>query len=315
MGAYVARRLLALIPLLLIVSFIVFGLSQLIEGDPARVVAGGQKATAEGVERAREKLHLDRSLPEQYGIWLGNALQGDLGESFYNHRTVGAEIAERFPVTLSIALGALVITIVVGVPLGILAGTRPGSVADRIVTVGSSVGLAMPDFWLAMILLSVFAVGLHSLPSGGYVKFGVSPVEWATHLYLPWIAIGIPGAAGIARQVRGAMIDALEQDYIRTAEAKGLRRRFVVFKHALKNASLAPVTVLGISFAYMLGGTVIIENIFSINGMGAYFYDALIQKDLPVIQGVVLLTALIFVVLNLAVDVLYAYLNPKVRLG
>ena len=314
MGSYVARRLLALIPLLLIVSFIVFALSLLIPGDPARVVAGGQKATPAGVERARKKLRLDKPFVEQYGLWLGHAAQGDLGDSFYNHRTVGSEIASRFPVTLSVALGAITITILLGVPLGILAGTRPRSLADRIVTATSSIGLAMPDFWLGMILITIFAVNLHMLPSGGYVGFARSPVEWATHLYLPWIAIGIPGAAGIARQVRGAMIDALEQDYIRTASAKGLRRRAIVFKHALKNASLAPVTVIGITFAYMLGGTVIIENIFSLPGMGSYFYEALIQKDLPVIQGVVLLTALIFVVLNLAVDLLYAYLNPKVRL-
>ncbi|MGZ4737182.1 MAG: ABC transporter permease [Acidimicrobiia bacterium] len=314
MGAYVVRRLLAIIPLLLIISFIVFALSLLIPGDPARTLAGGQKATAAGVARARKKLHLDQPFVNQYGIWLGDAVQGDLGESFFNNRTVGSEIASRFPVTLSVAVGALAVTVLLGVPLGILAGTRPGSVADRIVTVSSSIGLAMPDFWLAMILLTIFAVNLHMLPSGGYVGIASSPVEWATHLYLPWIAIGIPGAAGIARQMRGAMIDALEQDYIRTAAAKGLRSRVIVFKHALKNASLAPVTVLGITFAYMLGGTVIIENIFSLPGMGSYFYDALINKDLPVIQGVVLLTALIFVALNLVVDLLYAYLNPKVRL-
>ncbi len=314
MGAYIVRRLLAIIPLLIIVTFLVFALSLLIPGDPARTIAGGQKATAEGVARAREKLHLDEPFFSQYGTWLRGAVQGDLGESFFNHRTVGSEITSRFPITLSVAIGALLITILLGVPLGILAGTRPGSVADRIVTVSSSIGLAMPDFWLAMILLTIFAVYLHVLPSGGYVSLAVSPVEWATHLYLPWIAIGIPGAAGIARQMRGAMIDALQQDYIRTAAAKGLKRRVIVFKHTLKNASLAPVTVLGITFAYMLGGTVIIETIFSLPGMGSYFYDALINKDLPVIQGVVLLTALIFVVLNLVVDLLYAYLNPKVRL-
>jgi peptide/nickel transport system permease protein len=313
-GAYIIRRLLAIIPLLIIVSFLVFALSLLIPGDPAVTIAGGQKATPEGVARARDKLHLDQPFVSQYGIWLRGAVQGDLGESFFNHRTVGSEISSRFPITLSVAIGALAITVLLGVPLGILAGTRPGSIADRIVTVSSSVGLAMPDFWLAMILLTLFAVNLKVLPSGGYVGIEQSPVEWATHLYLPWIAIGIPGAAGIARQMRGAMIDALQQDYIRTAAAKGLRRRVIVFKHALKNASLAPVTVLGITFAYMLGGTVIIETIFSLPGMGSYFYDALINKDLPVIQGVVLLTALIFVMLNLVVDLLYAYLNPKVRL-
>jgi peptide/nickel transport system permease protein len=314
-GAYIARRVAALVPLLLIVSFIVFSLSQLLPGDPARVIAGGQKATPAGIAKARKELHLDKPFVQQYAIWLGDAVTGDLGTSFFDHETVSSSIAQRFPVTLSLALGALVLTVVIGVPLGILAAVRQGSVVDRLVTASSSVALAMPDFWLGMILLLIFAVNLRMLPSRGYVGLADSPAGWATHLYLPWIAMGVPGGAGLARQVRGAMIDALEQDYIRTAESKGLRRRVVVFKHALKNASLAPVTVLGIGFAYMLGGSVIIEQIFTLNGLGRYFYLALFNKDLPVIQGVVLLSALIFVVLNLAVDVFYAYLNPKVRLG
>jgi peptide/nickel transport system permease protein len=315
MGAYIARRVLALIPLLIIVSFIVFSLSQLLPGDPARVIAGGQKATPEGIAKARKDLHLDKPFVQQYGIWLGNAVKGDLGTSFFDHETVMQSILQRFPVTLSLALGALVLTILIGLPLGILAAVRQGSFIDRMVTASSSVALAMPDFWLGMILLLIVAVNLQVLPSRGYVPLTVSPAAWATHLYLPWIAMGVPGGAGLARQVRGAMIDALEQDYVRTAEAKGLRRHAVVFKHALKNASLAPITVLGIGFAYMLGGSVIIEQIFTLNGMGRYFYLALFNKDLPVIQGVVLLSALIFVVLNLAVDIFYAYLNPKVRLG
>jgi peptide/nickel transport system permease protein len=314
-GAYIARRVLALVPLLIIVSFIVFSLSQLLPGDPARVIAGGQKATPEGIAKARVELHLDKPFVQQYGIWLGNAVQGDLGTSFFDHETVMQSILQRFPVTLSLALGALVLTVLIGLPLGILAAVKQGSFVDRMVTASSSVALAMPDFWLGMILLLIFAVNLQMLPSRGYVPITVSPAGWATHLYLPWIAMGVPGGAGLARQVRGAMIDALDQDYIRTAESKGLRRRMVVFKHALKNASLAPITVLGIGFAYMLGGSVIIEQIFTLNGMGRYFYLALFNKDLPVIQGVVLLSALIFVVLNLAVDIFYAYLNPKVRLG
>lgn len=314
MGTYVVRRLTGVVPLLLIISFIVFGLSQLIPGDPAQTLAGGQKATAQSIHHVRQTLHLDEPFLAQYWRWLTHAARGDLGTSLLRNRTVGSEIVSRFPVTFSMALGAIVITILLGVPLGVLAGVRPGSVVDRLVTGFSSVGIAAPDFWVAMILLSVFAVKLRLLPAIGYVGLAQDPAGWATHLYLPWIAMGVPGAAGIARQMRGALIDSLEQDYIRTAAAKGLKSHVIVMKHALKNASIAPVTVLGITFAYMLGGTVILENIFSLPGMGLYFYNALIDKDLPVIQGVVLLTALIFVVLNLAVDVLYAYLNPKVRL-
>jgi peptide/nickel transport system permease protein len=315
LGAYIARRLVALVPLLLIVSFIVFSLSQLLPGDPAVVIAGGQQATPEGIAQAREELHLDQPFVKQYVVWLGEVARGDLGTSFFDNRTVAESIRARFPVTLSLALGALVLSVLIGVPLGILAAVRQGSLVDRLITTTSSIGLAMPDFWLGLVLLSIFAVGLNMLPSGGYVGIAESPAGWATHLYLPWIAMGVPGGAGLARQVRGAMIDALEQDYVRTAESKGLRRRLVVFKHALKNASLAPVTVLGIGFAYMLGGSVIIERIFTLPGMGQYFYKGLFNKDLPVIQGVVLVSAVVFVVLNLVVDVLYAYLNPKVRLG
>ena len=184
-----------------------------------------------------------------------------------------------------------------------------------LVTFGTSVALAVPDFWLSIVLVIVFAVKVHLLPSIGYVSLTTSPLQWARHLLLAWIAMGIGGAAPLARQLRGSMIDVLDQDYIRTASAKGLRRRTVVFKHALKNAAIAPVTILGIQFAYLLGGTVIIEGIFSIPGLGNYFENALLTKDLPVIQGVILVIALTFILLNLAVDVLYAYINPKVRLG
>jgi peptide/nickel transport system permease protein len=207
------------------------------------------------------------------------------------------------------------VIILIGVPAGILAGTRPGSVLDRLLTIGSSVGIAIPDFWLAMVLIVLFAVKLHLLPSIGYVGFSASPVQWATHLYLPWIALGIAGGATLARQVRSSFIDVLDQDYIRTAEAKGLRRRKVVFKHALKNAAMVPLTIIGLQFAYLLGGTLILENIFSIPGLGQYFDQALLAKDLPVIQGVTLVYALTFVLVNLFVDILYGFVNPKVRYG
>lgn len=314
MIGFIARRLFALVPLLLLISFVVFGLSLLIPGDPAQTLAGGTRADPAKVAEIKTQLHLDQPMIQQYGHWIGNIAQGNLGTSFLRNRTVTEEIRLRFPVTLSLALGALVLTILLGVPLGVFAGLRPGSTVDRFITFGTSAGLAAPDFWVAMILIGIFAVQRQLLPSQGYVGFADSPVEWATHLYLPWVALGIPGAAGLARQLRGALADTLEQDYVRTARAKGLRSRMVVLKHALKNAALVPVTVVGLQFAYLLGGTVIIERIFSLPGMGQYFFDALTNKDLPVIQGVVLMSALIFVLVNLVVDVMYAYLNPKVRL-
>jgi peptide/nickel transport system permease protein len=300
---YVVRRLLLALPLLLLISFVVFCLTYLIPGDPARQILGPNAPIAD-VNRLRHQLGLDRPFFEQ-----------NLGQSVQTNSSVAHEIAHRFPVTCSIAIGALVVTVVLGLPLGLVAGTRPGSLADRIVTMGTSVLLSVPDFWLAILLVLLFSVKLHVLPAIGYVPFSVSPVSWAQHLVLPCLAAGVGGAATLARQLRGSLADALEQDYVRTANAKGVRGSVIVLKHALKNASIAPVTVVSIIFAYTLGGTVILEYIFSIPGMGQYYYQALNAKDVPAIQGVTLLVAIIFVVVNLAVDVLYAYLNPKVRLG
>jgi peptide/nickel transport system permease protein len=312
-SGYILRRLVAIIPLLVLISFAVFSLSLLIPGDPARQILG-PSASASAVAQLRHQMGLDQPFLVQYWHWLVNALHGNLGRSIQKNTSVSHEIAQRFPVTFSIAIGGLAVTILLGVPLGVLAGTRPGSGADRVVTVATSTLLAIPDFWLAILLVLVFSVNLKVLPAIGYVPFTQSPLEWASHLCLPWIAVGIGGAATLARQLRGSLADALDQDYVRTAEAKGVRGSVVVLKHALKNASIAPVTVLGIIFAYTLGGTVLIEYIFSIPGMGQYFYEALNSKDVPVIQGVTLLVALIFITVNLLVDVLYAYLNPKVRL-
>ena len=315
MIGYIGRRALALIPLLLIISFVVFSLVLLLPGDPARAIAGGTTAKESTVEAVRHQLHLDEPFLRQYARWLGNVVTGDLGDSWFEKRSVASEIANRFPVTLSMVLGGVAVALLIGVPLGLLAGTRPGTAVDRLVTGVTSFGVAMPDFWLAIILVTVFAVDRSVLPSSGYVPFGDDPLEWARHLLLPWIAIGVGGSATIARQLRGALADELQSDYARTARAKGVPNRTVIRKHALKNAAMPAVTVLGIQIAYALGGTVIMEQIFGIPGMGSYALQALGNRDLPVIQGVVMLTAVIFLVMNLAVDVVYAYLNPKVRLG
>jgi peptide/nickel transport system permease protein len=209
----------------------------------------------------------------------------------------------------------MLLAIIIGIPAGIISGVRQGTAPDRLVTVGSSLGVAIPDFWLALLLVIVFAVELHVLPALGYVSYTTSPWLWFQHLILPWLALGIGGAATIARQVRGSLIDTLDQDYMRTAVAKGLGPRAVIGKHALKNALSPAITVIGISFGYLLGGTFIIEQIFSLPGIGEYMLQAISVKDLPVIQGVVLVTAVCFVIINLIVDIVYGYLNPKVRLG
>ncbi len=265
--------------------------------------------------KIRHQLGLDKPLVVQYWNWLEHALHGNLGTSLVANSTVASQLRERFPVTLSMAIGGLVVIILIGVPAGLLAGTRPGTIIDRILTVGSSAGIAVPDFWLAMVLVVLFAVKLHLLPSIGYVGITASPIQWATHLYLPWIALGISGGATLARQLRSSLIDVLDQEYMRTAEAKGLRRSKIILKHALKNAAMVPVTLIGLQFAYLLGGTIILENIFSMPGLGQYFFQALNAKDLPVIQGVTLVYALTFVIMNLIVDVVYGYINPKIRLG
>jgi peptide/nickel transport system permease protein len=314
MAAYIGRRLLALPPLLLIISIIIFGLSVIIPGDPARTLAGLNAPQSE-VIKIRHQLGLDKPLVVQYWTWLDHVLHGNLGTSIGLNGTVASQLGQRFPVTLSMAIGGLVVILLIGVPVGVLAGTRPGSILDRILTVGSSVGIAVPDFWLAMVLVVLFAVKFHLVPAIGYVGITTSPIQWATHLYLPWIALGLAGGATLARQLRSSLIDVLDQEYIRTAEAKGLRRRRIVFKHALKNASIVPVTIIGLQFAYLLGGTIILENIFSMPGLGQYFFLALNSKDLPVIQGVTLVYALTFVIMNLIVDIVYGYINPKIRFG
>ncbi|HEY2430790.1 MAG TPA: ABC transporter permease [Acidimicrobiales bacterium] len=315
MTAFVVRRLAAMVPLLVLISFAVFALVLLIPGDPARTLAGGVHADPAAVSQIRHQLHLDQPLLQQYWRWLTHAARGDLGTPLFQAGSVSSGIASRFPATLTLAVGGMLVAVVIGVPAGVIAGTRPGTGVDRLATLGSSLGIAVPDFWLAMILVVLFAVELHALPAIGYSAFAQSPTAWARHLVLPWVALGLAGGATLARQVRGALIDVLDQDYIRTARAMGISEREVIGKLALKNALTPAVTILGIQFAYLLGGTFIIENIFSIPGMGSYMLQAIDAKDLPIIQGVVLITATIFVVVNLVVDIAYAFLNPKVRIS
>jgi peptide/nickel transport system permease protein len=315
MGAYIGRRLAAMVPLLVLITLAVYALVLLIPGDPARTLAGGLNAQPSEIARIRHQLHLDEPFLAQYWNWVTHAVHGDLGTSLFQHESVASAIGSRFPLTLSLALGGLAVSVLIGLPMGILAGTRPGTVADRSTTAVSSAGIAMPDFWLAILLALVFAVKLHVLPDLGYVRLTQSPWGWFEHLLLPWIALGVAGGATLARQVRGEMVDVLDSDYIRTARSLGIPERRVIGRLALKNALTPAMTIVGIQFAYLLGGTVIIEQIFSIPGLGSLMLQAIDTKDLPVIQGVVLLTAVIFVVVNLVVDIGYGILNPKVRVS
>jgi peptide/nickel transport system permease protein len=311
---FIGRRLLITVPLLVLITLGVFSLVLIIPGDPAQTLAGGARASPAEVAHIRHVLHLDQPFFTQYGRWLSGVVHGQLGNSLFKNQSVAAGIRERLPVTVSIAAGGMVLAVLIGLPAGIVAGLRPRSWADRVVSLGSSLGVAIPDFWLAMLLVVVLAVNLKLLAPLGYVQFSQSPSQWFLHLIMPWLALGIGGAATVARQTRGSMIDTLRQDYIRTAEAKGLSSTRIILKHACKNALSPVVTLIGIQFGYLLGGTFIIEQIFSLPGLGTYMLDAISTKDLPVIQGVALITALMFVVINLAVDVAYGYLNPKVRL-
>jgi peptide/nickel transport system permease protein len=315
MGAFIARRLAAMVPLLILITLGVYALVLLIPGDPARTLAGGIHAEPSEIARVRHQLHLDQPFFAQYWRWVTHALQGNLGSSLFQHSSVASAISSRFSLTLSLALGGLFVSILIGLPLGILAGTRPGTVADRSATVVSSAGIAIPDFWLAILLAVLFAVKIHLLPDLGYVGLTKSPWGWFEHLILPWVALGVAGGATLARQVRGGLIDVLDQDYIRTARSLGVPERQVIGRLALKNALTPAMTLVGIQFAYLLGGTVIIEQIFSIPGLGSLMLQAIDTKDLPVIQGVVLLTAVIFVLVNLIVDIGYGLLNPKVRVS
>jgi len=310
---FILRRIAALIPLLFLVSIIVFGLVLLVPGDAATTLAGGDQATTERIAEVKEQLGLDRSFVAQYVDWLGDAVQLDFGRSLYSDQPVVSEIWDRFPVTLQIAGGALVFGLLVGIPFGILSGMRPRTLSDRAVVILTSILIAIPSFWLALILILQLAVYRDILPSRGFVKFSESPDEWFRHLLMPWICLGTLTAATVARQLRGALSDTMGSDHIRTSRSVGLPPSKVVGKHALKNSSAPVLTVVGLQIAYLIGGTVVVESIFGIAGLGSYVLTAIGRNDLPAIQASVMFIALMTVLVNLLVDISYALLNPKVR--
>ncbi|HZQ59692.1 MAG TPA: ABC transporter permease [Acidimicrobiales bacterium] len=313
MRALIARRLAALVPILLLVSFGVFLLVSLVPGDAAVTLAGGENATPESIAHVRAELHLNEPIVDQYGRWVSHAARLDFGKSLEDGASVSRALRSRIPVTLGLVIAATIVSLLVGVPLGIVSGLRPGGSADRASRLTASLGVAIPNFWLAVVLVAVFAVHYHLLPPSGYVALTDSLTGWVRHMALPAIALGLASAAALARQLRAELVDVLDATYIRTAWAKGAGARLVVGKHALKNAAIPAVTILGLQIGYLLGGAVIVEQIFALPGLGTYFIRGVLSSDLPVIQGVTVVFVLGQLVMSLLVDMSYGLLNPKVR--
>jgi peptide/nickel transport system permease protein len=308
----VGRPLLALVPTLLVVTFSVFLLIELAPGDAAYALAG-ENASPEAVAAITKELHLDQPLLVRYGEWLWHAVQGDLGRSYLSNQPVSELLAEKLPITLSLGVVSLVLAVVLGFVLGILAARRPGGLVDRTVTTVTSVMLAIPSFWLALVLVLLFAVTRTFFPTIGYTPLGESPADWLHHLTLPAIALAMNPAATIALQLRSALIAEEGSDYLMAARAKGLTAPSLLFKHALKNAAVPVVAVLGFRVAALLGGTVIIETIFVLPGLGLLAQQTALNQDVPVILGIVTVTTLFVMLVNVLVDASYGLINPKLR--
>jgi peptide/nickel transport system permease protein len=313
MLSFAMRRLLAIVPMLLIVSFVIFGLVTLIPGDAAVTLAGGIDAQPESVEQIRQELKLDEPFLVQYVDWLGGVVRLDFGDSLYSDEPIVDEVAERLPVTLGLAGLVFVLALAAALLFGITGGLRPGSLVDRVLLLLSSASISMPGFWVALLLVVIFAVELQWLPPFGYTEFAESPVEWFRRMILPASALALSTAAVVARQLRGGLADTMQSAFIRTAWAKGGSTRQVVVGHALKNSAIPAVTVLGLQVGVVLGGSVLIEQIFTIPGLGTYLLDAVNTQDLPAVQAVAVLFVIIQVGVSLVVDITYGFLNPKVR--
>ncbi|GAB3527836.1 ABC transporter permease [Phytohabitans suffuscus] len=308
----VLRRLAAGVLVLWLVSVLTFLLVQLTPGDPAELIAG-ENATVEDVARIREQLGLNAPVVEQYLRWCGDLLRGDLGDSLFTGRSVTETIAQAAPATLSITGLAIVIAVVVGVGAGLVAGLRQGSWVDRTVSTAATLGIAMPSFWVAMLLISAFALSNRWLPATGYAPLSEGLWPWLSHLILPATALGLATAAELARHTRGCVADVLVRPYIRTARARGAAGFWLVRRHLLRNAAIPVVTVLGLQAGRLLGGAIVVEVVAGITGLGTTAINAVLQRDYPMIQGYVLFSAVIVVLVNLAVDLAYGWINPKVR--
>lgn len=307
----ILRRLAFAVPLMWVVATISFFLVSFIPGDPARTIAG-DAATEEQIEQVRKSLGLDKPLMVQYFVWLGQILRGNFGTSIISQQPTLEAIAPTLPITTTIAVLATFAAFVIGITLGTLAVVR-GGLIDRIVRIYAGVAHALPNFWFAVLLILIFAIKLDWFPAINWVPFSESPTGWVKSWVLPVAAVSLAGGATVARQARAALLITLSRDYIRTLMAVGIKRNSVLFKHGLRNAAAPVLTVLGFQFIGLLGGSIIIEQVFALPGLGALVQRSILTKDVPIVQGAVIFAALMVVVVNLIIDLAYAWLNPKVR--
>ncbi len=312
LGKYALRRLVQMIPALLLVSIAVFMIIHLIPGDPAEIIAG-PNATDAQLEALTRQFGLDQPLWLQYVTWLRNALTGNMGHSFINNYPVNKMIALRVPATIELATAAAIVVVLISFPLGIMAALRPGSAIDFASTLFSALSFAVPGFWLAIMLILLFSLQLKLLPPSGRPDFGEQPTEHLKSLIMPAFTLGIGIAAKIARYLRSSMLEVLDQDYIRTARAKGLRERVVVVRHVLRNALIPVVTVLGLQTGDLLSGAIIVESVFAWPGIGRLTVQAIGWRDYSLLQADVLYIVLTFMVINLLTDLTYGFIDPRIR--
>jgi peptide/nickel transport system permease protein len=312
MLAYIFRRVLAMLPIMGVVVVFVFLLVRIAPGDPAAIIAGDY-ATPEAIQKIRAGLGLDKPIHLQFALYVGSLIRGDLGQSLHSRRPVSQLIAQRIEPTLALALSTLVFAVLTAVPLGVLAAWRAGSLVDRAVMVIAVGGFSIPIFWLGFLLIYLFSVKLDLLPVQGYVSFREGIVPFIQHLILPTFALGLVYTALLARITRASLLEVLQSDYIRTANAKGLNPATVLFAHALKNAAVPIVTTIGVGFALLIGGVVITESVFALPGLGRLTVDAILQRDYSIIQGVTLIFSFSYALVNLLVDMSYTLFDPRIR--
>jgi peptide/nickel transport system permease protein len=313
---YLSRRILLMIPTLIIVTFLVYLLLFLSPGDPVLMLVPADEVnqlSAEDLDRLRSELGLDRPIYVQYADWLSHVVQGDLGRSIFLRRPVGELLAARYPVTLELALLSVFTATLVAIPIGIYTAVRPGGIGDFVGNIIALMGVSAPNFWVALLLIVIFSVQLDWLPAGGFVRISKDPFQHMERMILPVVTLSTSLMAVTMRLTRSSMLEVLNENYIRSARSKGLSEHRVIFIHALKNALIPIVTTVGLQIGRILGGTVAIELIFSFPGMGKLLLDAIFARDFPVVQGAVLLITLSFMVINLIVDITYAFIDPRIR--